>query len=275
MKKITLLLAAILITTITVNAQKKKKKDPKFEHHFKVPTEVSTDEYNLNFSNIESQAEFCKLAVKVTNNTNDFILFDKGSFKFNFGFGSFTPKSKLFYLKPNQSKKKVIQASGSEKFQVDSFSIDFGGFSIVPVNGTVTEMEDFQVPASKNSISTDLFKITLKKSSLRTQEASLIFECTYLGNKVALIDPSKLVIKVDGTDKEYANDNKKSEGKLYKKGDKIKIKAVFHIPGRIADMQFANMTILWKDTFVETEEKKISGQTVNFVIDPGMTNGKN
>ncbi len=50
---------------------------------------------------------------------------------------------------------------------------------------------------------------------------------------------------------------------------------MFHIPGRIADMQFANMTILWKDTFVETEAKRISAQEVSFEIDPGMTNGKN
>ncbi len=275
MKKITILLAAILVSTVVVNAQKKKKKDPKFEHHFKVPAEVTTDEYNLNFFNIESQAEFCKMAVKVTNNTNDFLIFDRGEFKFNFPFGSFSSKSKLVYVKPNGSKKKIIQADGNNQFQVEKFNVDFGGFSIVPVKGKVSEMEDFQVPASKNSISTDLFKINLKKSSLRTQEASLTFECTYMGDKVGLIDGSKLVIKVDGTEKEYANDNKKIGGELLKKGDKVKVKAVFHISGRIADMQFANMTISWKDTFVETEEKKISGQTVNFEIDPGMTNGKN
>ena len=85
-----------------------------------------------------------------------------------------------------------------------------------------------------------------------------------------------MVIKVDGTDKEYANDVKSSDPKLiFKKGEKIKVKAVFHIPGRIADMQFANMTISWKDTFVETEAKKLAGQQVSFEIDPGMTNGKN
>ena len=274
MKKFTILLTTILISSITVNAQKKK--DPKYEHHFKVPEAVSTDQYSVDFFSIESQAVFCKMGVKISNNTNDFLIFDKGASVFKFDFGEYSDKKKQIIIKPNDSKKRVLQASGSEKFQVDKFSLNVDGFSIVPIYGEVSKMEDFQVPASKNSISTDVFKVNLKKSSLKTQEASLVFECIYTGNKIALVNPSKLVIKVDDTDKEYANDNKKSAPKLIlKKGDKVKVKAVFHIPGRIADMQFANMTILWKDTFVETEAKKLDGKTVNFEIDRGMTAGKN
>jgi hypothetical protein len=275
MKKVTILLVTVLITSIAVNAQKKK--DPKYEHHFKNPSAISTDEYKLEFFDVQSQAEFCKLAVKITNNTNDFLIFDKGVSVFNFDFGQFSAKKKEILIKPNDSKKKVLQADGNNQFQVDKFSIDFAGFSLVPVKGIVSEMEDFQVPASKNSISSDLFDVKLnpKKTSLKTQGSVLQFECTYKGNEIGLLDPSKIVIKVDGTDKEYANDNTKSEIIMMKKGDKVKFKASFHIPGRIADMQFANMTISWKDTFVETKVKKLDGAKVNFEIDPGMTNGKN
>jgi hypothetical protein len=263
-----------LVLAITVNAQKKN--SPKYEHHFKVPQEITTDEYSLNFLDIQSQAEFCKMAVKISNTTNDFLIFDKGSSVFNFDFGTFSDKKKRIIIKPNDSKKKTLQVNGSDKFQVNNFTLKVGGLSLVSVKGNVINMEDFQVPASKNSIEKDVFKLVLKKSSLKTKEAALIFECTYLGNKVAIVNPSQLVIKVDGTDKEYANDVKNSTPKLlFKKGDKVKVKAVFHIPGRIADMQFANMTILWKDTFVETEAKKLSSQEVKFEIDPGMTNGKN
>ena len=62
---------------------------------------------------------------------------------------------------------------------------------------------------------------------------------------------------------------------MMKKGDKIKFKVTFHIPGRIADMQFANMTMSWKDAFIETKAQKLEGQKVNFELDPGLTNGKN
>ena len=80
MKKIALLITTILILAITVNAQKKK--DPRYEHHFKVPESITTDEYTLSFSDIQSQAEFCKMAVKVTNNTNDFLIFSLSFIEF-------------------------------------------------------------------------------------------------------------------------------------------------------------------------------------------------
>lgn len=273
MKKITILLASVLFVSMAVNAQKKV--DPKHTNYFKSVGDISTTEYTLSLSDIVARTEYCKFALKITNNTNDFILFNKGESVFNFDFGTFSDKKKEILIKPNDSKKKVLEVNGGTQFHVDKFTVNLDGFYLVPVKGTISDMENFQVPASKNSLSTDLFKVELKKSSLRTQEASLTFECTYLGKKIAIINPSKLVIKVDGTDKEYANDNKKGDSQLLKKGDKVKVKAVFHIPGRIADMQFANMTILWKDTFVETEAKKLEGQQVNFELDPGLTNGKN
>ena len=275
MRKITLLLATVLISSIALNAQKKK--DPKYEHHFKAPESIVTDEYSVEFSNIQSQAEFCKMAIKVSNNTNDFLIFEKGKSVFNFEFGEYSDKKKQIIIKPNDSKKRVLTAVGSEKFQVEKFSLNVDGFSVVPVKGTVSEMEDFQVPANTNSVSSDLFDVKLnpKKTSLKTQGSVLQFECTYKGNEVGLLDPSRIVIKVEGTEKEYANNDSKSEIRMMKKGDKIKFKTKFFIPGRIADMQFANMIISWKDAFVETKTKKLEGKKVNFEIDPGMTNGKN
>ncbi len=272
MKKNILILASILFASTLLKAQKV---DPKHENHFKVPEPIETEEITIKLFDIQAQSEFCKLAIKVTNNTNDFILFEKGASTFNFDFGKFSDPKKEIIIRPNKSKKKVLTAKGGTQFHVEKFNMTIDGFSLVPVKGTVSEMEDFQVPASKNSISTDAFKVNLKKSSLRTQEAYLIFECVYQGDKIAMVDPSKLVIKVDDTDKEYANDNKKSESKLLRKGDKVKIKAIFHIPGRIADMQFANMTILWKDTFVESEAKKLQKHEVEFNLDRGLTIGKN
>jgi len=275
MKKITILLATILISFITVNAQDKV--DPKHENHFKQIEPITTDEYTLTFSNAHAQMEFCLFNVKVTNNTNDFLIFQRGEVVFNFDFGSFTQKKKEFLIKPHNSKKKTFKADGGTQFHVDKFNADIDGIYLVPVSGKVSEMKDFQVPASANSVSSDLFDVKLnpKKTSLKTQGSVLQFECTYKGNEIGLLDPSKIVIKVEDTDKEYANDDAKSEAKMMKKGDKIKFKTSFHIPGRIADMQFSNMIISWKDAFVETKAQKLEAQKVNFELDRGLTNGKN
>ncbi len=261
MKNINLLLVAILLSVSIVNAQKvdkKQKVDKDHMNYFKTPTDISNSEYNLSFSDIVARFDLCKLAVKVTNNTSDFIIFKKGECVFGFDFGEFNEKKKDIVIKPHGSKRRVLEANGGDQFHVEKFNLELRGFYLVPVNGKVNEIEDFMVPPSKNSIDTDLFSISLKKYSLKTAESSLQFECIYNGDKIAFIDPSKITIKVDGTDKEYANDNKKGGGEMLMPGDKVNIKAVFHIPGKIADMQFANMTISWKDTFIETEAKKIA-----------------
>ena len=272
MKKINTLLVSLLLLTITTSAQKV---NPKHTNYYKNITDVATTEYVLNFSDVVSRTVFCKLALKITNKTNDFLLFERGDSKFEFDFGSFSDQPKEFFIKPNSSKSKVLEANGGEQFHVDKFNLKVDGISIVPLTGDVSKMEDFPIPASKNAVNTDLFKVNLTKSSLKTQEAVLQFECTYLGNKIGLINPSKLVIKVDDSGREYANDNKDDQIEMVRKGEEVKFKAVFHIPGKVADMQFANMTIIWKDTFVETETKKLEGQQVSFELDSGMTNGKN
>ena len=40
-------------------------------------------------------------------------------------------------------------------------------------------------------------------------------------------------------------------------------------------MHFANMNILWNESFPETNAQKLKGHEITFNIDRGMTNGKN
>ena len=40
-------------------------------------------------------------------------------------------------------------------------------------------------------------------------------------------------------------------------------------------MQFANMTILWNESYRETNAQKLKGHEITFNIDIGMTNDEN
>ncbi|MBU0766131.1 MAG: hypothetical protein KJ607_15010, partial [Bacteroidetes bacterium] len=74
---------------------------------------------------------------------------------------------------------------------------------------------------------------------------------------------------------EFANDDKKADMELMEKGEIVKFTVVFHVPGKITDMQFATMHIVWKETFIESTPKAMKTQTVNFELDPGLTDAKN
>ena len=58
------------------------------------------------------------------------------------------------------------------------------------------------------------------------------------------------------------------------KGESETFAATVHIEGKIVDMQFANMEIVWKDTFKDCKVIKLEGATVNMIVDPGLTAGK-
>ena len=72
----------------------------------------------------------------------------------------------------------------------------------------------------------------------------------------------------------YANDDKKSNVEILQKGDKAKFNAVFHIEGRIVDMQFAKMHIQWNDTFTETEMEEVEAPTIEFEMSEALTKEK-
>ncbi len=58
-------------------------------------------------------------------------------------------------------------------------------------------------------------------------------------------------------------------------GDDIKFTAQFHVPGKIADMQFATMHIVWRETFMESNMVPMNTMKADFTLDPGLTQGKN
>jgi hypothetical protein len=46
------------------------------------------------------------------------------------------------------------------------------------------------------------------------------------------------------------------------------------VPAYVVDMQFANMTIVWKNTFSTSKAKKVELKTFELEYDPGLTAGK-
>lgn len=262
---------------------KSQNSDPKHKNFFKSPKTIEGKNYQLDFKNIVAKYDYVKMAVIINNTSNDFLLFKPEESEFIFDFGSFTSKEDIIFILPNSSETETLKTTGDNKFHVDKFIMNFAGLYNLSAKGKTQKTEDFRLPASKNNIEAGNFKISLIKSSQRTQETYGKFEVEYIGDEIGIIDPSKLSVRVDETELIYANDVKKSKssflgkgGPIFlKKGEKATFKAVFHIPGRIADMQFSLLYIIWGDTFIESKPQKIAHKEVEFVLDIGLTHGKN
>lgn len=281
MRKIIFILSLVILVASAIEAQNI---DPKHKNFYKVPQKIEGKNYTVDFKDIVAKIDYAKMAVELKNTGNDYLMFKPEETEFVFDFGTFNSKEDVIFILPNSEETETLKASGDNRFHVDEFKMNFAGLYHLSAKGKTQKVEEFRLPASKNNIEAGNFKISLIKTSQRTQETYGKFEIEYIGDEIGIIDPSKLSVRVDGKDDlVYANDVKKSKASFMskggpvflRKGEKTTIKAVFHIPGRIADMQFSLLYIMWGDTFIESKPEKISSKQVEFVLDIGLTHGKN
>ena len=280
MKQLIIIFGLFLIFNVIGNSQNT---DPKHKNFFKSPAKIETELHSVSFKNIVAKIDYAKMAVEIKNISNDYLMFRTEEPEFVFLFGSYCSKEDLIYILPNSAESITLKVSGDNKFHVDHFNMELTGLYKLSAKGGVQEGEEFRLPANKNNIEVGSFKVSLIKTSQKTKETYGKFECEYIGDAIGIIDPSRISVRVDGTDLVYANDVKKSKssflskgGPIFlRKGEKTTLKAVFHIPGKIADMQFSLLYIMWGDTFREVQPEKLTAKKVEFVLDEGLTHGKN
>jgi len=255
--------------------EKKKKVDTKTKNYYRIPTEIKSEYYTLNFKNIVSNFEYLKFAMLINNTTNDYILWDNKESQIIFDWGNKnTVKEKIYKLKPHKESNKVFTVRGGNQMLVNKFDFSLTGLSRVPTKGKVIKVEDFKLPASKNAITEGDFTITLIKSKQKTDETYAKFEIVYTGKEIAIVNPNSISVKVNENDV-YANDYRKKGVYLLNPGDKMSILAKFHIPAKVADMQFTDMYIQWNDTFVLSKVIPLEDVKVSFEINEELTKEKN
>ncbi|MFN3402844.1 MAG: hypothetical protein ACK40G_02040 [Cytophagaceae bacterium] len=266
-----------VIVLCSAHAQRKPN-DPKHENWYSVAN-VETDDLLIEFSGSHSQQEFTTTKVKVTNKTNDYILWKTTESIFKYEFGEFKPAKGMLsdgnmLLGPGESDTKTLKVSGGNKFHVDNLKLILDGFYKIAFEGNAIDAPDFKLPPNVNDFKAGKFEVSLDKLKKETKETEAKFKVKYTGTNVGFLDPSRCVVKIPNG-QEYATANRKDKKQILFPGDTENIKAVFQVPGKVVDMQFANLEILWKDTFREAKAVPFKVGTAEFVLDPGMTEGKN
>ena len=269
------LLAALLFSGLSLTAQ-----DENHKNYYKSVDDIEEESYTMSFADMVSKMDYNKFAFKLTNETNDYLLLRKEESAFVINGKEYKEKEKEVVIQPNKTKAGTFSVKNEDEeavnYHVDNYTFKLDGIYVLPSEGNVHEAPNFELPASKNEIKFGDFKVKLKKLKKETKESIALFEVTYLGKDYAIVDPTKLAVTIpEKGDNEFANDAKGANAKLLRKGKKCQIKAVFHIPAKYKDMQFANMEILWKDVFQTSVPTKIGGASIDFEVDPGLTEGKN
>ena len=228
------------------------------------------DQYNVSVvaKNVVSKYDFAKLGIEIYNNTDNYILFLKDKCKFVISGQSYFPKplKKGKIIIPKKKQVFTVQVDGETKYLVNDFDFKPGGIYTFPAEEHIASIEAFHLPPNKNQIEAGSFKINMLKLKKITKETIVKFTCIYSGDKIAVISPSYCVLRTkDG--KEWATSKSNIKPTILQKNESTTFTLVFNIPGKIVDMQFAEIDIVWKKTFNESELTELNFDIQNTKID--------
>ncbi|PBQ34225.1 hypothetical protein CNR22_21445 [Sphingobacteriaceae bacterium] len=265
MKKILVVIASVCITLSSLQAQKK------YEKIMYKDVTVESDGISLVGKDGVSNKEMTKFKIKITNKTDDIIVFkpDESTLKANSK--EFKPKEKTMEVPPTETDGKVINFTGPE-FMVNSYSYLMEGIYKVSTLTNSVQTEDFVLPPSQNEFKTGNFTCTMSDLNKETDKTKVKFECRYTGNKVGVIHPGRAAVKLpDGT--EVANAKSSQAPIIVEKGESKKFTMYWNRMegGRKTDMQLIKLLIIWRNTFVEADMVKLKPVTLDFQIDEALS----
>lgn len=268
------LLTFIAYCSISISGiSQSKKVNPDHTNYYK-PVSADLKTVKIEVSDAVSKIEYAKFRMKIINAGTDYILYRPQESVFLLDGQSYVPQDKKALLvEPLDNASRTIDVKGNgHNMHANAFSFAVDGLYKVIPTATVSA-PNFLLPPAVNQFTAGDFTVEMTNISKKTQETAVKFKVTYTGEGMGIVDPKKLSSKIE-SGQIFANE-KREKGSVLAKGESETFIALFHIEGRIADMQFANMEIVWNDTFKHAELKKIDGTSVNLVLDPGLTAGKN
>lgn len=273
MKKLLLLFASVNFLSIALLLGQVDTKRTNFYKDTDIPCDNSI---LLSVKNPISRFNFAKFELKINNKSENFVMYKPEESVLKFYEGEFNPEENEngYIIYPSNEKSPTVKVDNGKTMCVKEFEFNVGGIYTFPTVGEVAYTHDFHLPVSKNSFESGHFKIVMTKLKKQTDETAIQFKCTYFGDKIGLLSPSKAVIRTaDNT--EWANARSSDKIKVLFKGETRKFTIIFKIPRRYFDMQFAEMDVLWKDVFSEVEPTRIEIEPVNIIIDEVKTAEKN
>jgi hypothetical protein len=261
MKKVVLALV-IAACTMSVKAQ-----DRKYEKIIYKDSKTENKDIVITVENAVSTVAETKFKLKITNKTNDYILFKPEECVFIINGKEASPKEKSMIIDPNDSDYRVVNLKGAFN-TVKNYSFKIDGLYRIPSNAKGIESPDFRLPPTKNDFSVGGFNVNLNKLSKESGGTDVKFNVSYNGDKIGFIFPSKSGVLMPDKN-EYAMANSKAHPIMLMKGEDDSFTLHWNRMegGKAMDMQKVEMFIKWNGTFSETSPEKMNPETVQMQFD--------
>ncbi len=224
-----------------------------------------------------AQGNKINLSLGFKNQTSDWIFLKKHEMVLNAGGQELKPydgkEKPSLVIEPDGKATLPLKFGGSD-LHVEKMTLTFSGLYKAAAKGEVKKAADFQLPPSQNNVTAGNFECAVLNHKQETSDTTTKWECEYTGDGIGYVDASQIGVKLQ-TGAEYSNTFRKNKEARLQKGEKTSFTTSFVIEKRIIDMQFATMTMLWRDTFAESEIVALDAEDMDFELDEATTTEKN
>lgn len=222
--------------------------DPDLAYHFH-DTQPFGDDVRVTVVDAWARPHEAKAKVIVDNDSPDFLIVRTQQMMFSADAGAWGDDDVLV-IPPRDRDTNVVEFKGSGLRNAGGAWFVPGGLYRVPTDGDPITAPDFELPLAERSFEAGPFRCTLDgRIQKDTDETSVRFRCVYEGDGVGLVDISAVTVLAKG--QPFATREGNGRLRAVAPGDAFKLKATFEVPPRVADMQFAPLTIRFNDTFRE------------------------
>lgn len=263
----------LLIVSAAITMTVAQKKERKYEKIYYKDLTVERDDLSITINNAVSTENGTKFKIKITNKTNEYLIYKPKESRFIINGKEMKIAEKWLLIKPNESDFKTINLKGLGYNAVKNYSFIVDGVYKVIPNENSSISPDFRLSSEQNTFNANNFNCTVENIIQEKNVIEVKLKCSYNGDKIGFISPSKASIKTLNGD-EHANVKSKEKPIILFKGesDTVTLKWERKEGEKVMNVRKGGTMIKWGSTFNEAQLQKTKGEVLELTLDEKKSN---
>jgi len=271
MKKPLLLLSLSLVTLFTIGQKTERNAIGGFEKAFYYEKTKSLENCDIILKNIVDYDGGVKFALKITNTTSDFLIYNPEQSKMVVDGNKLQVEGKTKLIASSKTKSQTIHADRGTVKRQESFSFLFGGLTLLKENKTSIKVEDFEIPMAKKDFSFDDVSCKVSIPVRKSQKMTVKVVMKNSGDKYIIVHPYRVGVEMPD-EKTYSSKNTKEAIVLAPHSEKTMSLKWDRMPkGNLNDMQKVDMGIDFTDVFFYADEEVLVPENIEIKWDKNFT----